>query len=40
MLDIRFVRENAARVKEVSQQKGYEVDVDRVLELDARRRDL
>ncbi len=40
MLDIRFVRENAERVKEASQQKGYEVDVDRVLELDARRREL
>ncbi len=40
MLDIRFVRENPERVKEASQQKGYEVDVDRVLELDARRREL
>ncbi len=40
MLDIRYVRENAARVKENSKQKGYETDVDLVLELDNRRRDL
>lgn len=40
MLDIRFIRENAARVKEASKQKGYDVDVDRVLELDVRRRGL
>lgn len=40
MLDIRFVRDNPQRVKEASQQKGYDVDVDRVLELDVRRREL
>jgi seryl-tRNA synthetase len=40
MLDIRYVRENAERVKEFSKQKGYEVDVDRVLGLDEERREL
>lgn len=40
MLDIRFIRDNAERVAEVSRQKGYEVDVPRVLELDATRREL
>jgi seryl-tRNA synthetase len=40
MLDIRYVRENPERVKEFSQQKGYEVDVERVLSLDEERREL
>ncbi len=40
MLDIRYVRENADRVKEFSKQKNYQVDVDRVLELDESRREL
>ena len=40
MLDIRFVRDNATRVKEFSAQKGYEVDVDAVLQLDEERREL
>jgi seryl-tRNA synthetase len=40
MLDIRYVRENAERVKEFSEQKGYKVDVDRVLSLDDDRREL
>jgi seryl-tRNA synthetase len=40
MLDIRFVRDNAARVKEFTAQKGYTADIDRVLELDAQRREL
>jgi seryl-tRNA synthetase len=40
MLDIRYVRENPERVTEFSKQKGYEVDVPRVLELDEKRRDL
>jgi seryl-tRNA synthetase len=40
MLDIRYVRENAARVKENSKQKGYEVDIDLLLEVDNRRRGL
>ncbi|RYF29019.1 MAG: hypothetical protein EOO17_02990 [Chloroflexi bacterium] len=34
MLDIRYIRENADRVKEFSAQKNYKVDVDRVLQLD------
>ena len=38
MLDIQFIRENAELVKEKSQQKGYEVNVDRLLELDTQRR--
>ncbi|RYX78372.1 serine--tRNA ligase [bacterium] len=40
MLDIRYIRENADRVKEFSAQKNYEVDVDRVLQLDESRREL
>jgi seryl-tRNA synthetase len=40
MLDINFVRQNAARVKEFSAQKGYTVDVDGVLDLDDRRKSL
>lgn len=40
MLDIRYVRDNAERVKEFSRQKGYEVDVDRVLQLDEERREV
>ncbi len=40
MLDIRYVRDNVARVKENSKQKGYDVNVDLILELDSRRREL
>lgn len=40
MLDIRYVRENPERVKEFSKQKGYDIDVDRVLSLDQERREL
>lgn len=40
MLDINFIRKNAERVKEFSKQKGYDVDVDGVLDLDERRRNL
>lgn len=40
MLDIRFVRENAEKVKEAARQKKYDVDVDRTLELDEQRREL
>jgi seryl-tRNA synthetase len=40
MLDIRYVRENPERVKEFSKQKGYEVNVERVLSLDEERREL
>ncbi len=40
MLDIRYIRENPDRVAEFSKQKGYDVDVSKVLELDEKRRDL
>jgi seryl-tRNA synthetase len=40
MLDIRYIRENPERVTEFSKQKGYDVDVSRVLELDEQRRAL
>jgi seryl-tRNA synthetase len=40
MLDIRFIRENAARVQEASRQKGYDVDITKLLELDDNRREL
>lgn len=39
MLDIQFIRENAQAVKEKSKQKGYSVDVDRLLGLDQKRRE-
>lgn len=40
MLDIQFIRDNADLVKEKSQQKGYKVDIDKLLELDGRIREL
>lgn len=40
MIDIQYVRDNPEIVKTKSQQKGYTVDVDRLLELDAERREL
>jgi len=40
MLDIRYIRENAARVQEASEQKGYKVDITHVLQLDEERREL
>lgn len=40
MLDIQFIRENPAAVVEKSKQKGYDVDIDKLLELDNRRREL
>lgn len=40
MLDIRYIRENPDTVKEFSKQKGYDVDVDRVLSVDEARRDV
>lgn len=40
MIDIQFVRDNPEVVKTKSAQKGYEVDIDRLLQLDAERRDL
>lgn len=38
MLDIQFIRDNAELVKTNSAQKGYQVNVDRLLELDGIRR--
>jgi seryl-tRNA synthetase len=38
MLDIQFIRENPELVSEKSKQKGYEVDIPALLELDAERR--
>jgi seryl-tRNA synthetase len=38
MLDIRFIRENPDLVTEKSKQKGYDVDVKHLLELDKKRR--
>src|SRR5581483_9870619 len=40
MLDIRFIRENADLVAEKSKQKGYAVDISRLLELDEQRRQI
>lgn len=41
MLDIRYIRENAARVQEASEQKGYkDVDIAHLLQLDEERREL
>jgi seryl-tRNA synthetase len=40
MLDIQFIRDNAQLVAEKSKQKGYEVDIQKLLEIDAERRDL
>ena len=40
MLDIRFIRDNPELVKAKSKQKGYEVDVDQLLEADKKRREL
>lgn len=40
MLDIRFIRENAAQVQDAAQQKGYSVDISELLRLDDSRREL
>lgn len=40
MLDIRFIRENAELVQKKAKQKGYDIDVKKLLELDEKRRDL
>ncbi len=40
MLDIRFIRENAGRVQEASEQKGYKVDIAALLRVDDSRREL
>lgn len=38
MLDIRFIRENPERVQESARQKGYDVDIQKLLQLDEDRR--
>lgn len=40
MLDIRFIRDNAAAVQQNARQKGYEVNIDELLQLDSSRREL
>lgn len=40
MLDIRFIRENADRVQESAKQKGYDVEIAKLLQLDQQRREL
>lgn len=39
MLDIRFIRENAEAVQANTRDKGYKIDVQKLLELDSQRRD-
>jgi len=40
MLDIRFIRENIQAVQQNAKNKGYKVDVNRLINLDKQRRDL
>ena len=40
MLDIKFIRENPEQVKQGALNKGANVDIDRILELDEKRRAL
>jgi len=40
MLDIKFIRENVEVVKKAARDKAREVDIDRLLELDKKRRRL
>jgi len=40
MLDIQFIRDNAQIVAEKSKQKGYQVDIAHLLQLDTKRREL
>lgn len=40
MIDIQLLRENPELVKQAAEKKGYTVDVERLQELDSRRRDL
>ena len=39
MLDIRFIRENPAQVEKAAEQKGYNVDVAKLLAVDDQRRE-
>ena len=38
MLDIRYITNNVEKVKQSAKEKGYHVDIDRLLELDVQRR--
>ena len=40
MLDVNFIRENPQKVKDACKNKNANVDVDRVLELDKKKREL
>ena len=40
MLDIRFIREHAADVQENARRKGYDVNIEQLLQLDAEKRSL
>ncbi|MBI2627173.1 MAG: serine--tRNA ligase [Parcubacteria group bacterium] len=40
MLDIKFIRENSELVKEAARKKGVDINIDHLLELDKRRREL
>jgi len=40
MLDIRFIRENAEKVQQATNQKGYAVDIRQLLHIDSSRREL
>ena len=40
MLDIKYIREHPDQVAQNAKNKGYEVDVAQILELDSKRRDL
>ncbi len=40
MLDIRFIRENAAKVQENARNKGYDVDIEELLRCDKAKREL
>ena len=40
MLDIRVIRENPDRVQEAAAQKGYQVDIRNLLDVDESRREL
>lgn len=40
MIDIKILRDNPDKIKLAAEQKGYSIDIERILELDTRRREL
>jgi seryl-tRNA synthetase len=40
MLDIKFIRENPEKVKEGCQKRGVEIDIDKLLEVDRKKKDI